>query len=270
MLFARHLEQFLGHLSRGGPMALVRYGDGERCIIQGAEISTMGTNRHWCWRPSLGISSSVLTEDLAATLAVDHPGYHVGISCPCCNEPDYRFYAARLSPERRRSRVTYANLFSNGNYPRLAEGFVPALRAAGRPVLLVSNWDRDYARAREVLAGLRVSVVRMSGREYDEPIANPVGEGFYRGGAVLWYSKHREQVRAQARRLAREHADAIVLVQLGPIANIIVAEMFDERPGGTFLDMGHALDLLLYGETSRSYMVGEAAMCRDMDVDWAL
>ncbi|MEM7157121.1 MAG: hypothetical protein AAF799_29985 [Myxococcota bacterium] len=268
MSFGRHLEQFLGHLAGGGSMTLVRYGDGERCIMQGAEISTMGTNRHWCWRPSLGISSPRITEDLAATLAVDRPGYYVGISCPCCNEPDHRFYMDRLPAARRRSRVTYANLFSNGNYPALAEGFVPALRAAGRPVVLVSNWDRDYDRARQVLAGLEVFAVPLSAREFDEPIPNPVGEGFYRGGAVLWYSQHRDEVRARARAVAREHAGAIVLVQLGPVANIIVAEMFDERPEGTYLDMGHALDLLLYGETSRTYMVGAAAMCRDMDVDW--
>jgi hypothetical protein len=267
MRFARHLEQFLERLG-GRTFALTRYGDGERAIMTGCEISTLGTNRHWCWRPSLGISSAVVSEDLRASFAIDLPGYHVGISCPCCNAGDHGYYLSLLPAHRRLGRTTYANLFSNGNYPRFAAGFVPALRAAGRPVVLVSNWDRDYGRAIAALDGLAVTPAPLSAPVYDELIANPVGEGFYKGGAVLWYAQEREAARAAVRTLAARHRDAVFLVQLGPIANILIAEMVAEVPDGTYLDMGHALDDLLYGEPSRGYMVHAAAACGDMEVEW--
>lgn len=268
MMFARHLERFLARLAAGGGFALTRYGDGERAIMQRCEISTLGTNRHWCWRPSLGISSPEVSGDLVASFHVDAPAYHVGISCPCCNAGDYQYYLSLLPEHRRHGRATYANLFSNGNYRQLAAGFVTALRAAARPVVLVSNWDKDYQRAASALAGLDVIPVPLSAPGYDELIPNPAGEGFYKGGAVLWYSRERDAAREAARDLARRHAGAIFLVQLGPIANILIAEMATAVPGGTYLDMGHALDDLLYGETSRGYMVAEAAACHDMDVAW--
>jgi len=267
MLFARHLERFLERLV-DGRFALTRFGDGERAIMQGCEISTLGTNRHWCWRPSLGISAAVVSEDLRASFLIDAPGYHVGISCPCCNAGDYGYYLSLLPAHRRLGRTTYANLFSNGNYRRLAAGFVPALRAAGRPVVLVSNWDKDYGRATAALEGLEVTAAPLSSPAYDQLIPNPVGEGFYKGGAVLWYSQERDAARAQVRALAAQHRDAIFLVQLGPIANVLIGEMVAAVPDGTYLDMGHALDDLLYGEASRGYMIHEAADCGDMEVEW--
>jgi hypothetical protein len=268
MMFARHLDTFLDRLAAGGGFTLTRFGDGERAIMQRCEISTLGTNRHWCWRPSLGISSPQVSDDLLASFQVDAPSYHVGISCPCCNAGDYHYYLSLLTPHRRQGRTTYANLFSNANYGRLAATFMGALRATGRPVALLSNWDKNFERAIAVLSGLQVIAVPLSAPEYDELIPNPVGEGFYKGGAVLWYSRERDAARAAARDLALRHPDAIFLVQLGPIANILIAEMASVAPRGTFLDMGHALDDLLYGETSRGYMVAESAPCRDMEVSW--
>jgi hypothetical protein len=268
MMFDEHLERWLEHLARGRSHALTRYGDGERAILQGCEISTLGTNRHWCWRPSVGISSPDVTDDLAAALDHDCPGYDVGISCPCCNAGDHEYYLSRLAQHRRHGRTTYANLFSNGNYRRLAEGFVPALRAAGRPVVLVSNWDKDFAHARAALDGLDVTCIPASDRECDDPIANPVGEGYYRGGAVLWYSRHRDAIRARFRELALRHRGAVFLVQLGPIANILIHQMFVASRDATYLDMGHALDAILYGDPSRGYMVEDTAPCRDMHVEW--
>jgi hypothetical protein len=207
-------------------------------------------------------------DDLTASYLVDARDYHVGVSCPCCNLGDYHYYLSRLPAHRRWGRTTYANLFSNGNYGRLRERFVPVLRAAGRPVLLLSNWDRDYTRARDVLAGLDVISVPLSSAKYDEPIPNPRGSGFYQGGVVLWYSREREAAREMARELARRHPGAIFLIQLGPVANILVAEMARAEPSGIYLDMGHALDDLLYGEASRGYMSTAAPLCHDMEVDF--
>lgn len=269
--FLDHLESFLRALQSGRHFALTRYGDGERAILQRCEISTLGTNRHWCYRPSQGISSDVLAVDLDRALRRDDADYYVGISDPCCNAGDYHYYAAQLGPERLRTRVTFANLFSNGNWKYLASRFQGVVSETRRNVVLLSNWDKDYRRARNGLPYNEVDVWPASAARYDQPIANRKGEGFYRGGAAMWYCEERDAIVSQFRARAAALSDAIVLVQLGPVANILIHEMFDANRTNTYLDMGHALDGILFGDPVRGYMAGEESKtCADMDVSWDL
>ena len=59
------------------------------------------------------------------------------------------------------------------------------------------------------------------------------------------------------------------LIQLGPVANILAGQMLEENADNTYLDMGHSLDGVLYGEPCRGFMIGEpAAPCADMDIAW--
>ncbi len=61
--------------------------------------------------------------------------------------------------------------------------------------------------------------------------------------------------------------DAVVLVQLGPVAKILIVEMFKANRHNTYLDMGHSLDGILFGDPVRGYMVGEESkICGEMSV----
>lgn len=271
MIFQAHLETFLNALALGKHFALTRYGDGERAILEGCEISTLGTNRHWCYRPSIGIGRTIVTDDLGWAFDHDAPDYHVGISCPCCNEADHRYFMSRLSEARINGRTTYANLFSNGNWRHLADRFVDVIASSGRPVVLVSNWDKNYDRAKQKLLRNEVRAAPASEPFFDRPIPNPLGTGFYRGGATLWYSEQRDAILSAYRALASFYRDAIFLVQLGPIANILIHQMFEENRSNTYLDMGHSLDGIVFDEPCRGYMAGgETRICVDMAVSWIL
>jgi hypothetical protein len=132
--------------------------------------------------------------------------------------------------------------------------------------VLISNWDKDYRRARNALPYNEVEVWPASAPAYDRPIANKLGEGYYHGGCVLWYCENRDATLEECRRLAGSMTDAVFLVQLGPVANVLIHQMFLANRANTYLDMGHSLDGILFGDAARPYMSGEdAAMCQDLD-----
>jgi hypothetical protein len=272
-LFLRQLEAVLAALASGKRFALTRYGDGERAILQGEEISTLCGTRHWCYRPSQGLGGPLLREDLNAALDYDHSAYYVGVSCPCCHEPDHKFYRERVGEDRLRQRGTYANLFSNGNWKYLNAQLPGVLSDRRGSVVLVTHWNKNFERARNTLAHNAVEVAAAGSAAYDKPIPNKDGPGYYVGGCTQWYCDNRGQVLERYCTLAASRRDAVFLVQLGPLANILVHQMFLANPDNVYLDMGHALDPILYGEPSmyRRYMLGEESpMCTDMDVAWNL
>jgi hypothetical protein len=265
--FQEHLRRLLEALAGGRHFALTRYADGERGVLEASGINSMGTNRGWCYRPALGIGTPALSEDLNAALDHDDPDYYVGISCPCCAPDDHRYYVERLGPARLRGRTTYSNLFANDNWRRLNVDLLATLSRTGRRVVLISNWDKDYRRARSCLPYNEVVVAGASRAEYDRPIETELG--VLQGGAALWYCHNRATAAARYRALARANEDAIFLVALGPVANVLVHQMFLANRRNTYLDVGHALDGILFGDASpRGYMAGEPApVCADMDVE---
>lgn len=98
------------------PWALVRFADGERAILEGRDIPTADG---WKVPPV----DSEFTRGLWESLHFRDEGYHVGISCVCCDPQSAEWYRARVGvPE---SRCTYSNLFANGNaevaYQRLLD-----------------------------------------------------------------------------------------------------------------------------------------------------
>lgn len=265
--FSQHLATFLDCVATGNKFALARFGDGEAAVIQRQEISAGYTNRPWSWRPSRGVGDECFAQELSASFDYDSPGYVVGVSCPCCGPADSAYYIARLSEVRRRKRVTYANIFSNGNWQHLNEYFISAMSASGRLLVLVTHWDKDFDCARKALFRNRVIVVPIGDWRTDRP--KSFQSRFGRGGAVEWYCKTRAATRERFGELASEMNDAIFLIQLGPVSNVLVHHMFLSNRNNTYVDMGHSLDGILFHEPCREFMLGKpAATCEDMDIDW--
>lgn len=272
-LFLDHLETLFIAVARGQHFALTRYGDGECAILQDLEISTLCATRHWSYRPSQGLAATQFSKDLNAAFDFDDSAYYVGVSCPCCDVAANEYYLQRLSDQRRRHRTTYANLFSNGNWKYLHARFQGILSEKRCRVVLISNWDKDYRRARNALPYNPVDVEAASAAAYDQPVPNALGEGYYRGGSAQWYCDNKPEILDRFRGVARSVDDAVFLVQLGPVADILIHQMFVANPANTYLDMGHSLDGILYGEPSvyRPYLIGvDAPMCADMPVGWDL
>jgi hypothetical protein len=253
----------------GNHFALTRYGNGEAALLQGRELLINSSNRNWCWRPSQGFGDTVFIEELNDAFDFENPLYHIGISCPCCNRADYAYYVKRLSAREVAARVTYANLFSNGNWKYLKEWIVDALTAAGRTVMLVTHWDKNFDLARSFLPRTAVEIVPVGDIQFDQSRQNLRARRRQCGGAVQWYCENRVDVQQRFRALAASTCDAIFLVQVGPVSNVLIHQMFKINPRNIYLDMGHSLDGILFGDPSRSFQRGlESPMCADMDVSW--
>lgn len=96
----------------GPPYALVRFGDGERALMEGSPIAGIDG---WVYRGG----PHWLQQPLLDALACDDEGYHVGRSCPCCDPDSSAYFEPRIGvPPARR---TFANLFVNANWPRFQE-----------------------------------------------------------------------------------------------------------------------------------------------------
>ena len=104
--FRTDFDQFDLH---GPPFAFVRFGDGERAICRGKPLVS-------CDGWDYDGRTSRFANDLYAALTCDAPDYYLGISDGCCDREARDWFL-----ERRRvplDRVTFANIFVNGNYPR--------------------------------------------------------------------------------------------------------------------------------------------------------
>jgi hypothetical protein len=259
-----HLETFYDALASGCNFALTRYGNGEAAILQSKELEAIGTNRPWCWRPSQGIGDATFAQELSEALDCSDQGYCVGISCPCCGPADYSYYVDRVSSSRMQRQVTYANLFSNGAWKYLKARMVNVLSGTRRTVVLVTHWNKDFVRAKSVLSANSIEVLTVGAQSFD-------GRGRLRGGAVRWYCAERATLKQRFSTFASSITDAIFLVQAGPLANILIHQMFLANPRNTYLDMGHSLDPIVYGQPSRVFHTREDALpvCADMDVDWS-
>jgi hypothetical protein len=90
-----------------------------------------------------------------------------------------------------------------------------------------------------------------------------------RGGAVSRYCKERKRVICDAEKLACDFTDALFLVQLGPVANVLIYYMVLANANNTYVDMGHSLDPILFDDPSREFHTSCAAdMCKNMNVGW--
>jgi hypothetical protein len=258
-----HLETLYDALAAGRNFALTRYGDGEAKILRGKELEAIGTNRRWCWRPSQGIGDATFAQELYQALDCSDQNYCVGISCPCCGPADYSYYVNRLSSVRLQRRTTYANLFSNGAWKYLNARIVNVVTGTRRMVVLVTHWNKDFALAKSILSANSIEVLAVGAQSCD-------GRGPFRGGAVRWYCAERDALKQHFRAFASSLTDAIFLIQAGPVANILIHQMFSANPRNTYLDMGHSLDPILYGKPSRAFHTHEdAPLCADMEVDWS-
>jgi hypothetical protein len=170
----------------------------------------------------------------------------------------------RIRSARLQRQVTYANLFSNGAWKHLKGRIVNVITDTRRTVVLVTHWNKDFARAKSILSANPVEILPLAAQSFD-------GRGRFGGGAVPWYCAERAALKQRFSAFASSLTDAIFLVQAGPLADVLIHQMFLANPRNTYLDMGHALDPILYGTPSRVFhtRVDALPLCADMDVDWS-
>ncbi len=216
--FAGDLGRLIEAVRNRRPFAFSRFGDGEWMIIRNLGLDfTQKGNGEFRFDPACPRDSAARAA-LIESFHDSAPGYLVGIGCPCC------WGRELLAPLRQvchqpESRLTWANLWGNANYPRVRNELVP-LFGQDREVYLVCHRTADPSslpfRVQEVF---------------------PVGTNAWTEDFAL---VSRIVERAMTCR------EALFLFCAGPFSNILAQRGFAANPENTYLDLGSVLDPWLF------------------------
>lgn len=223
--FRKDFDELLDLYDSGIPFAFARFNDGEARILANQPVKA----RHeWQYRPGNDLH---FRASLRQSLQVRHDRYFYGL--PSWDMSPWMHDLVRGLTAARRESLTFAALFANGNHDRFLEEFVPRLRRRDRPILFVGNARLSRRRLEELL-----------GISDFLPLA---------GDCVrLWRRKERELLDLVDLKASLSRG-AVFLVAGGPLGKILIHALWKVSAENTYLDVGSALDPLLFGKPTRAY-----------------
>ena len=101
------IKEFVGRKEK---FSFSKFADGEIAIMKKIKIRNID---NWLFEPDKDDKFSNL---LYESLKYNDEGYHIGISCPCCDFDGHKWLKLHLGSNY--SNVTFANIFVNNNYNR--------------------------------------------------------------------------------------------------------------------------------------------------------
>lgn len=114
MIFKREFKRdcitLFDALEKREKFAFTRYGTGECALLRGNPA--FGKASHWKANPEKNASYYAA---MKAAWECERPDWYVGISCPCCNPVQFRWYSEHLHIPK--ERLTFAQLFMGSNWP---------------------------------------------------------------------------------------------------------------------------------------------------------
>lgn len=220
-IFKEEFQKYTDLIIKKEPFALARYADGECAVMKGCSVSNP-TDR-WASPATL----TTLGIDLLETLKHTEVNYHYGISCQCCDIINKEYLLSLIKQDI--SNITYSNLFVNANYHRWME-FIKTL---DRSVILIANMEG---------AGKPLPILKV-----DKYFAIP-------NNCIDFYAKHKDDFISRLRAGFSGITGQLVLISAGPLAEIIVHELYNANPTNTYIDVGSAIAEIIHGRSTRPYM----------------
>ena len=117
-LFSEDIKIFEAKLINHEPFSFSKFADGEWAVMMDQDLN----NREFWFEK--GEVFSQARERLIAAFQYQHPHYHVGISCPCC-QGDLTHLEMKVFCGQPNERLTWANLWVNSNYQYYLDHIVP-------------------------------------------------------------------------------------------------------------------------------------------------
>lgn len=215
--FRKAIEHFHHKLQQNDKFALGKFADGEWGAIKGVQFAP--ANGEW---QANGDDPAFQTarQELIDALRYQHPEYYTAI-CPCYTET-IQFSG---QPD---SRITYANIFVNANYPYYKEHFIKLYQE--RDIWLVTHKDTS-------LENLPFFVERFFPIDYNAWVVN---------------RDLPEKVLSEA------PENKLFLFAAGSFANILVHKLWQANQNNTYLDIGSTLNPWTQVERlKRDYYMGD-------------
>lgn len=196
---------------------LLRYGDGERAIMEGRSVIAQEG-----WRSPDEITK--LGADLLASLNMSDSRIWYGISCPCCDQAAYFWYSSRINNKN----ITFANLWVNCNF----EQFMADFEKLDREAVIIAN-----------ASGKGKKVGKLKILKYYE-----VGDD-----CVNFWTEADKLIK----QIIMEYGDRdnlLYVVSAGPMSEPFIMKLFKNNPNNCYIDFGSAIDQYIHGKITRPYM----------------
>ena len=209
------------------PFALARFADGERAIIEQRSITGIDG---WSTKPEL----SKLSLDLLSVLnKYQDSGCHFGISDDV-NDLQTKLFFSNILKKTPAKCITMSNVFVNGTYERFQAEMVPKFKEYSQ-VFLICNSNTNILAVEDVIP--RCQILYCS-RDCI---------GFWERAGERWIADLMKNTNGKK--------DCLFIFAAGPLSSAVIPRLWEQNTNNTYIDVGSALDPLLYGQATRPYHV---------------
>lgn len=213
--FTGDLEAIIQRVnSRGSGFAFTRFADGEHAVMERKPLQ----GYDWSMKDSFTKSSEALNK------ALDYrdENYYYGVSCACCDQEKYEYYKQRLADCW--DRVSYSNIFVNGNYRRTLE------------------WIKS-------LPKIDLFLMNEAGEGKELPI-NSSRRVYYPANVLNMFERISENVLEMTEEDISDLPEkSLVLVSVGPLSEILIHKMYSINKNNYYIDIGSVIDPMIHGDT---------------------
>lgn len=234
--FKQDIILFRQKIANGEHFSFSKYADGEWAVIQNKHIN----NKEFWFDPDNPVDATK-REALIDSFKYQNDRYYVGISCPCCQGMD-TFKEMRAFSCQSEDKLTWANLWVNGNYQYYVNRIVPLFKE--KSIVLVCNENGKIENLPFI--PYMVFPVKHNAWEYN------------------WHTI--EDMKSVITN--KQIKDMIFLFCCGPFGNILCHELTKHEPRNTYLDIGSTLNPYLGSAGfERLYSMGDNFFSR-MECVW--
>jgi hypothetical protein len=201
--------------------AFSKFADGEIMIMQKRMIRNID---NWLFNPSENDDFSNMLYD---SLKFNDEGYHIGISCPCCDYEGHKWLMNNKGPNF--NQTTFANIFVNNNYIRFKNELLPAFNNYEK-IILIANKDSNLKNIKNVL-----NFTDFYG----------IGdEAFKTDLSLVDILKNKISIDSIE--------DSLFLFCAGPLGNVLSHKLWEHNKKNTYVDIGSTLNPW-FGRNLRDY-----------------
>jgi len=221
--FKEDLFKIFNLLKTKQPFSFSKYADGEYSILRNIKISsrTEKPGENWSFVPE---EDSFYQEELLDSFKYNEEGYYVGISCPCCvPKPHVTWMRENVGVPK--DRLTWANLFVNGNYGDFKKYFIPEF--SNHEVIIIAN---KFAKIDNLPFKVKEHI-------------------------SIGFNACRENFNLVSELPKRNDKSKLYLLCAGPLGNMLAAKMWKYNKNNIYLDVGSTLNPWLVGN-NRGYLCG--------------
>jgi len=188
-----------------------KFADGEIAIMQKKMLRNID---NWLFNPQVDDYFSNLLYD---ALKYNDDGYHIGISCPCCDFNGHKWLKDNFTLDY--SKVTFANIFVNNNYVKFKNELLSVFNEFNN-IIFVGNEKSNLNKVKEVLNFSKFYGVGPEAFKTDLNLIDILKEEI----------------------LKNDISDSLFLFSSGPLGNVLSHKLWEFNKNNTYIDIGSTMN----------------------------